>query len=44
MRQDAGVDGDARRISPLVWPIFLKLFDAAERWLATRPGHGDDNR
>jgi type I restriction enzyme M protein len=30
MRQDAGVDGDAQRISQLVWLIFLKLFDAAE--------------
>ncbi|MCA9970642.1 MAG: type I restriction-modification system subunit M N-terminal domain-containing protein, partial [Anaerolineales bacterium] len=30
MRQDAGVDGDAQRISQLVWMIFLKLFDAAE--------------
>ncbi len=30
MRQDAGVDGDAQRISQLVWLLFLKLFDAAE--------------
>ncbi|MGB0386122.1 MAG: N-6 DNA methylase [Ardenticatenaceae bacterium] len=30
MRQDAGVDGDAQRISQLVWMMFLKLFDAAE--------------
>lgn len=30
MRQDAGVDGDAQRISQLAWMIFLKLFDAAE--------------
>ena len=30
MRQDSGVDGDAQRISQLVWLIFLKLFDAAE--------------
>ena len=30
MRQDAGVDGDAQRISQLVWLIFLKLFDTAE--------------
>ena len=30
MRQDAGVDGDAQRISQLVWLIFLKMFDAAE--------------
>jgi len=30
MRQDAGVDGDAQRISQLVWLIFLKVFDAKE--------------
>ena len=31
MRQDAGVDGDAQRISQLVWLIFLKIFDDHER-------------
>jgi type I restriction enzyme M protein len=31
MRQDAGVDGDAQRISQLVWMMFLKIFDAKER-------------
>ncbi|RKG80219.1 HsdM family class I SAM-dependent methyltransferase [Corallococcus terminator] len=30
MRKDAGVDGDAQRISQLVWMIFLKVFDDAE--------------
>ena len=30
MRQDAGVDGDAQRISQLVWMIFLKVFDTKE--------------
>jgi type I restriction enzyme M protein len=30
MRQDAGVDGDAQRISQLVWMLFLKIFDAKE--------------
>ena len=30
IRQDAGVDGDAQRISQLVWMIFLKVFDAKE--------------
>jgi type I restriction enzyme M protein len=30
MRQDAGVDGDAQRISQLVWMIFLKVYDAKE--------------
>jgi type I restriction-modification system DNA methylase subunit len=27
MRKDAGGDGDAQRISQLVWMIFLKIFD-----------------
>lgn len=27
MRQDTGVDGDAQRISQLVWMLFLKIFD-----------------
>lgn len=30
MRQDAGVDGDAQRISQLTWLFFLKIFDAKE--------------
>jgi type I restriction enzyme M protein len=30
MRKDAGVDGDAQRISQLVWMIFLKVFDDHE--------------
>lgn len=30
MRQDAGVDGDAQRISQLVWMVFLKVFDDSE--------------
>lgn len=30
MRQDAGVDGDAQRVSQLVWLIFLKVYDAKE--------------
>jgi type I restriction enzyme M protein len=31
MRKDAGVDGDAQRISQLVWMIFLKVFDDKEK-------------
>ncbi len=31
MRQDTGVDGDAQRISQLVWMIFLKIFDDKEQ-------------
>jgi hypothetical protein len=27
MRQDAGIDGDAQRISQLSWLFFLKIFD-----------------
>ncbi|MGQ7886808.1 type I restriction-modification system subunit M [Paenibacillus sp. WC2504] len=30
MRKDAGVDGDAQRISQMVWMVFLKVFDAKE--------------
>ncbi len=31
MRKDAGVDGDAQRLSQLVWMLFLKIIDDAER-------------
>ncbi len=31
MRQDAGVDGDAQRLSQLVWLLFLKIFDDKEK-------------
>jgi len=30
MRKDAGVDGDAQRLSQLVWMLFLKVFDDHE--------------
>jgi type I restriction enzyme M protein len=30
MRKDVGVDGDAQRISQIVWMIFLKIFDDRE--------------
>ena len=33
MRKDAGVDGDAQRISQLVWMLFLKIFDDKEHEL-----------
>jgi len=33
MRKDAGVDGDAQRISQLGWMIFLKVFDDSEKEL-----------
>jgi type I restriction enzyme M protein len=31
MRQDTGVDGDAQRISQLVWMLFLKIYDDKEQ-------------
>lgn len=31
MRKDAGVDGDAQRISQVGWMLFLKIFDDRER-------------
>ena len=31
MRKDVGVDGDAQRISQLVWMLFLKIFDDKEK-------------
>lgn len=40
MRQDAGVDGDAQRISQMVWMIFLKVFsDKEEEWDLTIDGY-----
>lgn len=37
MRKDAGVDGDAQRISQLGWMLFLKIFDEKEKdWEITR--------
>jgi len=31
MRKDAGIDGDAQRLSQLVWILFLKIFDDREK-------------
>ena len=40
MRKDVGVDGDAQRVSQLVWLIFLKIFDDKEQeWQLTVPGY-----
>jgi type I restriction enzyme M protein len=36
MRKDAGVDGDAQRLSQLVWMLFLKVFDDHEAELEQR--------
>ncbi len=36
MRKDTGVDGDAQRISQLVWMLFMKIFaDKEEEWAIT---------
>ncbi|OJJ23603.1 DNA methyltransferase [marine bacterium AO1-C] len=36
MRKDAGVDGDAQRISQMVWMLFLKIFaDKEKEWKIT---------
>ncbi len=40
MRKDVGVDGDAQRISQIVWLLFLKIFDDKEQeWELTIPGY-----
>ncbi len=40
MRKDVGVDGDAQRISQMVWLIFLKIFDDMEQeWSLTITGY-----
>lgn len=36
MRKDTGVDGDAQRISQMVWMFFMKIFaDKEEEWSIT---------
>ena len=38
MRKDVGVDGDAQRISQMVWLLFLKIFDDKEaEWKILNP-------
>jgi type I restriction enzyme M protein len=40
MRKDAGVDGDAQRISQLGWMLFLKIFDEMEEeWDSIKDGY-----
>ena len=40
MRKDVGVDGDAQRISQIVWLLFLKIFDDKEQeWELTAPNY-----
>ena len=44
MRQDAGVDGDAQRISQLCWMFFLKIIDDQDQELELfAPGDGGNN-
>lgn len=40
MRKDVGVDGDAQRISQMVWLLFLKIFDDKEQeWKLTKKSY-----
>jgi type I restriction enzyme M protein len=40
MRKDVGVDGDAQRISQMVWLLFLKIFDDKEQeWKVTNKSY-----
>ena len=40
MRKDVGVDGDAQRISQIVWLLFLKIYDDKEQeWQLTISGY-----
>src|ERR1700743_3436448 len=40
MRKDAGVDGDAQRLSQLCWMFFLKIIDDQDQELeALKPGY-----
>jgi len=40
MRKDVGVDGDAQRISQVVWLLFLKIFDDKEQeWRLTQKSY-----
>ncbi len=40
MRKDVGVDGDAQRISQVVWLLFLKIFDDKEQeWKLTQTAY-----
>lgn len=40
MRKDTGVDGDAQRISQMVWMLFMKIFaDKEEEWAITIDGY-----
>jgi type I restriction enzyme M protein len=40
MRKDSGVDGDAQRISQMVWMLFMKIFSDKEQiWKKTIPNY-----
>lgn len=37
MRKDEGLDGDAQRISQMVWILFMKIFaDKEDEWKKSR--------
>jgi type I restriction enzyme M protein len=42
MRKDAGVDGDAQRISQITWLLFLKILDAKEEEIELLLDEDDD--
>lgn len=44
MRKDAGVDGDAQRISQVTWLLFLKIFDAKEEEIELLLDEDDEYR
>lgn len=44
MRKDAGVDGDAQRISQLTWLLFLKVYDVKEEELELLADAGEEYR
>ncbi|MCO6489587.1 MAG: SAM-dependent DNA methyltransferase, partial [Phaeodactylibacter sp.] len=44
MRKDAGVDGDAQRISQLTWLLFLKIYDAKEEEIELLMDEEDEYR
>lgn len=36
LRKDEGLDGDAQRISQMVWMLFMKIFEDKEEWKKSR--------
>jgi type I restriction enzyme M protein len=44
MRKDAGVDGDAQRISQITWLLFLKIYDSKEEEIELLMDEEDEYR